>query len=162
MFRNASWAATILAGAVVTAACGGGNDRATNMNAAATENPAQPAVRDAAPTGHGDEVTVRGCLTGANGRYALTVTPEAMGAVASRAAAGDERDTHTYALVGGDNLQQHAGRQVESPARWPAAAARSRSTRRRRRSSRPAPLAAASRSRRRSSRRPRSRWRRGS
>lgn len=113
MFRNASWAATILAGAVVSAACGGNNDRATNMNAAATENPAQPAVRDAAPTGHGDEITVRGCLTGANGRYALTVTPEAIGTVASRSAAGDERDTHTYALVGGDNLQQHAGRQVE-------------------------------------------------
>jgi len=96
MFRYASWAATLLAGAVLSGACGGGTDRAVDTRAPGT-----------------DELTVRGCLTGADGRFALTVTPDSMDAVASRTAAGDERDTHTYALVGGSNLQAHIGRQVE-------------------------------------------------
>jgi hypothetical protein len=104
MFRHASWAATLLAGAVLTGACGG-TDRAAETQT--------PRTDDTPRSGAGDELTVRGCVTGADGRYALTVMPEAVGSVASRTAAGDERDTHTYTLVGGTDLQAHVGRQVE-------------------------------------------------
>jgi hypothetical protein len=113
MFRHASWAATLLAGAVLTGGCGGGNDRAAEMRAPTTDDLSRAGARDEAQRTGGDELTVRGCLTGTEGRFALTVTPETMGSVASRTAAGDERDTHTYALVGGTNLQAHLGRQVE-------------------------------------------------
>jgi hypothetical protein len=61
----------------------------------------------------GDTVTIAGCLSaGADGRFALTAAPDA--AVATTARAMDnERDTHTYLLVGGDNLQAHLGKRVE-------------------------------------------------
>lgn len=64
-------------------------------------------------SGSGDTVTIAGCLTaGADGRFALTAAPDA--AVAATARAMDnERDTHTYMLVGGDNLQAHLGKRVE-------------------------------------------------
>jgi hypothetical protein len=63
--------------------------------------------------GSGDTVTIAGCLTsGADGRFALTAAPGA--AVATTARAMDnERDTHSYVLVGGDNLQAHLGKRVE-------------------------------------------------
>jgi hypothetical protein len=49
----------------------------------------------------------------ADGRFALTAAPGAMAATAGRAVAGDERETHSYILIGGDNLQQHIGKRVE-------------------------------------------------
>lgn len=65
-------------------------------------------------SGSGDTVTIAGCLSGTpDGRFALTAAPDAAGAAAGRAVAGDERETHSYILTGGDNLQQHVGRRVE-------------------------------------------------
>jgi hypothetical protein len=61
----------------------------------------------------GDTVTIAGCLsTGADGRFALTAAPDAAVATAARAM-DNERDTHSYVLVGGDNLQAHLGKRVE-------------------------------------------------
>lgn len=61
----------------------------------------------------GDTVTIAGCLsTGADGRFALTAAPDAAVATAARAM-DNERDTHSYVLVGGDNLQSHLGKRVE-------------------------------------------------
>ena len=61
----------------------------------------------------GDTVTIAGCLSaGADGRFALTAAPDAAVAAAARAM-DNERDTHTYVLVGGDNLQAHLGKRVE-------------------------------------------------
>lgn len=69
---------------------------------------------DAAASGSGDAVTIAGCLNGtADGRFALTSTTDAIGAIAGRSVAGDERETHSYILIGGDNLQQHIGKRVE-------------------------------------------------
>jgi hypothetical protein len=59
-------------------------------------------------------VTISGCLSGtADGRLVLTAAPDATAALAGRAVAGDERETHSYILIGGDNLQQHIGKRVE-------------------------------------------------
>ena len=69
---------------------------------------------DAAASGSGDAVTITGCLNGTpDNRFALTSTPDAVGAIAGRSVAGDERETHSYILIGGENLQQHIGRRVE-------------------------------------------------
>lgn len=65
------------------------------------------------PGGSGDEVTVAGCLNGSDGRFALTAAPDAGAALAGRAVSGDERETHSYVLVGGTNLQEHVGKRVE-------------------------------------------------
>jgi hypothetical protein len=60
-----------------------------------------------------ETVTIAGCLsTGADGRFALTAAPDAAVATAARAM-DNERDTHSYVLVGGDNLQAHLGKRVE-------------------------------------------------
>ena len=61
----------------------------------------------------GDTVTVAGCLTSSeDGRFALTAAPDA--AISTTARAMDnERDTNSYVLVGGDNLQAHVGKRVE-------------------------------------------------
>ena len=60
-----------------------------------------------------ENVTVAGCLSASeDGRYALTAAPDAAVATAARAM-DNERDTHTYVLVGGDNLQAHLGKRVE-------------------------------------------------
>jgi hypothetical protein len=69
--------------------------------------------RDATASGSGDEVTIAGCLSGTDGRFALTAAPDAAGAVAGRAVVGDERETHSYMLIGGTNLQEHVGKRVE-------------------------------------------------
>jgi hypothetical protein len=68
---------------------------------------------DDGASGSGDSVTIAGCLTGTpDGRFALTAAPDA--AVATTARAMDnERDTHSYVLIGGDNLQAHLGKRVE-------------------------------------------------
>jgi hypothetical protein len=64
-------------------------------------------------SGSGDTVTIAGCLTaGQDGRFALTAAPDAAVATAARAM-DNERDTHAYILVGGDNLQAHLGKRVE-------------------------------------------------
>ena len=69
--------------------------------------------RDGRATGSGDTVTIAGCLTsGPDGRFALTAAPDAAVATAARAMA-DERTTHSYVLVGGENLQAHVGKRVE-------------------------------------------------
>jgi hypothetical protein len=69
--------------------------------------------RDGAASGSGDEVTIAGCLSGADGRFALTAAPDAGAAIAGRSVAGDERETYSYALIGGNNLQEHLGKRVE-------------------------------------------------
>jgi hypothetical protein len=64
-------------------------------------------------SGSGDEVTIAGCLSGtSDGRFALTAAPDAAVSTAARAM-DNERDTHTYVLIGGDNLQAHLGKRVE-------------------------------------------------
>lgn len=68
---------------------------------------------DAAASGSGD-TKITGCLSGtSDGRFVLTAAPDAMAATAGRSVAGDERETHSYILTGGDNLQQYVGRRVE-------------------------------------------------
>lgn len=58
-------------------------------------------------------VTIAGCLSASpDGNFALTAAPDAAVAAAARAM-NDERETHTYALLGGDNLSQHLGKRVE-------------------------------------------------
>ena len=60
-----------------------------------------------------DTKTVTGCLsTGSDGRYALTAAPDAAVATTARAM-GNERNTYSYVLIGGDNLQAHLGKRVE-------------------------------------------------
>jgi hypothetical protein len=63
----------------------------------------------------GDTVTVEGCLSsGADGRFALTAAPGAAVTAAARATNFDnDRDTNSYVLIGGDNLQAHLGKRVE-------------------------------------------------
>lgn len=69
---------------------------------------------EATASGSGDTVTIAGCLNGTpDNRFALTSTSDAVGAIAGRAVAGDERETHSYILIGGDNLQQYVGKRVE-------------------------------------------------
>jgi len=64
-------------------------------------------------SGSGDEVSVTGCLTASpDGKFALTAAPDA-GVTAASRAMDDERDTHSYVLLGGDNLQAHLGKRVE-------------------------------------------------
>ena len=63
-------------------------------------------------SGSGDAVTISGCLTGRDGNFVLTAAPDATAAVAARAVA-DERETHSYVLVGGTNLQEQLGKRVE-------------------------------------------------
>ena len=60
-----------------------------------------------------ETVTIAGCLSAdQDGRFALTAAPDAAVATAARAM-DNERDTHSYVLVGGDNLQAHLGKRVE-------------------------------------------------
>lgn len=66
-----------------------------------------------AASGSGDEVTIAGCVSGADGRFALTAVPDATGAIAGRIVSGDERETHSYILAGTANLQEHLGKRVE-------------------------------------------------
>ena len=61
----------------------------------------------------GEQVTVAGCLSGGpDGRLVLTAAPDPGVTAPARAGMGD-RDTHSYVLVGGSNLQQHIGKRVE-------------------------------------------------
>ena len=64
-------------------------------------------------SGSGETMTVAGCLTSSpDGRFALTASPDATVAAAERAVS-DERTTHVYTLVGGNDLQSHVGKRVE-------------------------------------------------
>jgi hypothetical protein len=67
---------------------------------------------EAGASGSGEAVTIAGCLTGQDGNFVLTAAPDAAGAVAARAVA-DERETYSYVLSGGSNLQEHVGKRVE-------------------------------------------------
>jgi hypothetical protein len=61
----------------------------------------------------GETVQVAGCLSGGpDGRVVLTAAPDPAVTTAARVGMGD-RDTHSYVLVGGDNLQSHIGKRVE-------------------------------------------------
>jgi hypothetical protein len=72
----------------------------------------EPKAGDRA-SGSGDTVTIAGCLSGTpDGRFALTAAPDAAVATAARAM-DNERDTHSYVLIGGENLQAHLGKRVE-------------------------------------------------
>ena len=62
--------------------------------------------------GSGNAVAISGCLTGQDGNFVLTAAPDAAGAVAARSV-GDERETRSYVLSGGTNLQEHLGKRVE-------------------------------------------------
>jgi hypothetical protein len=63
--------------------------------------------------GPSDAVTVAGCLSGGpDGRFVLTAAPDPGVTTAARPGMG-ERDTNSYVLVGGANLQQHIGKRVE-------------------------------------------------
>lgn len=62
--------------------------------------------------GSSDEVTIAGCLSGSGGNFVLTAAPDAAVATVARAMS-DERQTHSYVLIGGNNLQEHAGKRVE-------------------------------------------------
>jgi hypothetical protein len=69
---------------------------------------------DANNSGSGDTTTVAGCLSSdANGRFALTAAPEPTAQAAGRGFDGGDRETRTYVLSGGDNLQAHIGKRVE-------------------------------------------------
>lgn len=71
----------------------------------------EPAAGDA--NGSGDTVTIAGCLTASpDGLFALTAAPDAAVATAARAM-NDERETHSYVLIGGENLAAHLGKRVE-------------------------------------------------
>jgi hypothetical protein len=72
------------------------------------------AIGLACSNARGEEtVTISGCLSaGDDGRFALTAAPDAAVSTAARSM-DNERDTHTYVLVGGDNLQSHLGKRVE-------------------------------------------------
>jgi hypothetical protein len=68
---------------------------------------------EAGRPGGRDQVTVAGCLNGGpEGRLVLTAAPDPGVTAAARPGMGD-RDTHSYVLVGGNNLQQHIGKRVE-------------------------------------------------
>jgi len=63
----------------------------------------------------GNTVTVEGCLnSSSDGRFALTAAPGAVVTAAARATSLDrDRDTNSYVLIGGDDLQAHLGKRVE-------------------------------------------------
>ena len=68
---------------------------------------------EVAASGSGD-TKITGCLSGTpDGRFVLTAAPDGIAATAGRSVGGDERETHSYILTGGDNLQQYIGRRVE-------------------------------------------------
>jgi hypothetical protein len=63
--------------------------------------------------GPSDAVTIAGCLSGGpDGRFVLTAAPDKGVTTAARPGRG-ERDTFSYVLAGGSNLQQHVGKRVE-------------------------------------------------
>jgi hypothetical protein len=91
--------AALLIMAITGAACSRGADEA--------RDPSQRSSSD------GDSVTVAGCLTAnPNGNMVLTADADEAVGTAARAGSGT-RETYTYQLVGGQNLQQHVGKRVQ-------------------------------------------------
>jgi hypothetical protein len=102
--RTPIFMAMSLSVALAGAACS--SDRAGNRNTAGGDDGNRAA-------GGRDQVTVAGCLSGGpEGRMVLTAAPDPGVTTAARPGMG-ERDTHSYVLVGGNNLQQHIGKRVE-------------------------------------------------
>jgi hypothetical protein len=85
-------------------------------SACSSDRPQGDAAAPAAanrPSGPSDAVTVAGCLSGGpDGHYVLTAAPDKGVTTAARPGMG-ERDTFSYVLVGGSNLQQFVGTRVE-------------------------------------------------
>jgi hypothetical protein len=80
----------------------------------AEERPTTAAADRRPAAGGGDMVKVEGCLNGgADGRVVLTAAPDPLGRTAARVGGDRDRDTHSYVLAGGDNLQSHFGKRVE-------------------------------------------------
>lgn len=66
-----------------------------------------------AANGSGEATKIAGCLSStSDGRFALTAAPDAAVSTAARAM-DDERNTYSYVLVGGNDLQSHVGKRVE-------------------------------------------------
>ena len=83
------------------------------LGAACSSTRGEEASSSGRDSGSGDSVMIAGCLTsGPDGRFALTAAPDASVATAARAM-DNERDTHSYVLIGGDNLRAHLGKRVE-------------------------------------------------
>jgi hypothetical protein len=102
--RTPIYAAAALITAVAVSACS--PDRP-----AGTATPTAEANRPVG--GPSDAVTVSGCLSGGpDGRFVLTAAPDKGVTTAARPGMA-ERDTFSYVLVGGANLQQHVGKRVE-------------------------------------------------
>jgi hypothetical protein len=80
--------------------------------AACSSDRKQSKADQAGASGAGDAVTVAGCLTGSGDRVVLTAAPDPGVVAAARPGMG-ERDTNSYVLVGGSNLQAHLGKRVE-------------------------------------------------
>jgi hypothetical protein len=100
--RTPTLVAMSLSVALAATACSSDRDR----NAASGNDRSRPAPG-------GDHVTVAGCLSGGpDGRLVLTAAPDPGVATPARVGMG-ERDTHSYVLVGGNDLQRHIGRRVE-------------------------------------------------
>ena len=81
----------------------------------AEERPSATTAAESRAAGDRDTVKVEGCLSGSpDGRLVVTAAPDPLGSAVARAGNVDsERDTHSYVLVGGDNLQAHLGKRVE-------------------------------------------------
>ena len=80
--------------------------------AACSSDRNQRKADQAGASGAGDAVTIAGCLTGSGDRVVLTAAPDPGVVAAARPGMG-ERDTNSYVLVGGSNLQAHLGKRVE-------------------------------------------------
>lgn len=108
MRRLPMWTAGLLTVTIGMAACGRSDAPAETSSQG---RPAQ--ATGASASGGADQVTVNGCLSaGPNGTFVLTASAGAEVAVAARAGSGT-RETYSYQLVGGQNLQEHLGRRVE-------------------------------------------------
>jgi hypothetical protein len=81
--------------------------------ACSSDRGAEPGDANRPAGGSGDALTVSGCLSSGNdGRFVLTAAPDPGVTTAARPGMG-ERDTYSYVLVGGSNLQSHLGKRVE-------------------------------------------------
>ncbi len=99
------WTAALLTLTIAATACGRSDPPASTSTGSATGA--------SASRGDGDQITVNGCLSaGPSGSFVLTASAGAEVAVSARAGSGT-RETYSYGLVGGQNLQEHLGRRVE-------------------------------------------------
>ncbi len=102
--RTPIYVAASLSLVIASAAC-------SNSSGAGRDSAATPA--ESTRTSRGT-FTVEGCLSaGTDGRMVLTAAPDAAGATAARIGMGTDRETHSYVLLGGENLQAHLGKRVQ-------------------------------------------------